>query len=191
MPPGDQRPIERQAGKHTSSEREGTVCECRECGNIAIAFDGTETLTCHGEPMQPATEVPLTASQSDVSAVFHEVFDVPKPASEICTRVFTCGPTSTGELADAFDYDRSTVTMYLNRLVDAGLLERTRLNREGGGFVNVYYVQDADTLKRDVQVALHHWVAGVVSTFAQSVPGAEDRSTNSGADTPSGPFWDE
>jgi predicted transcriptional regulator len=35
------------------------------------------------------------------------------------------------------DYDDSTARRYLNKLVEMGLLEKSQLNREAGGFVNV------------------------------------------------------
>jgi predicted transcriptional regulator len=61
------------------------------------------------------------------------------------------------DVADELGYDESTVRRYLNRLVDIGLLQKSQLNREDGGFVNVYHSIDVATMRRETLVGFYAW----------------------------------
>jgi predicted transcriptional regulator len=138
--------------------------------------------------MTPHREVSLEFSESTERGVLHEVFDVPKPASEICSSVISGGPVSTEQIADELEYDRSTVRTYLNELADAGFLEQARLNCEGGGFVNVYYRSDADVLERNITLAVYYWAMIAAATLSQSMLGNGNADA---ADEPSGVLWND
>jgi len=102
----------------------------------------------------------------DVRQVLLDAFGLPKAGLDICLCVIGEGPLSANEVAETLGYDRSTVTRYLNELVDLGLLRRSELNREAGGIVNVYHSVDLERMRRETLVGFYVW-AGEAATLIE------------------------
>jgi predicted transcriptional regulator len=71
-------------------------------------------------------------------------------------------------VAETLDYDRSTVSRYLNELVDIGLLEKSQLNRESGGVVNVYHSIDIERMRRETLVGFFVWAGEAASLIEEA-----------------------
>jgi len=143
------------------------VFECRDCDNVVLTLGRDDPpMSCHGDPMERVTEVEMSVKPPDVRQVLLDAFGLPKAGLDICLCVIGEGPLSANEVADTLGYDRSTVTRYLNKLVDLGLLRRSELNREGGGVVNVYHSVDLDRMRRETLVGFYVW-AGEAATLIE------------------------
>ncbi|SHH49500.1 helix-turn-helix domain-containing protein [Halobaculum gomorrense] len=144
-----------------------TILECTHCDNTVLSLgrDGA-SMTCHGEPMEPVTDPEMDVRRPDVRQVLLQAFGLPKAGLDICLRVIGDGPLPASDVADALGYDRSTVTRYLNELVELGLLQRAELNREGGGVVNVYHSVDLERMRRESLVGFFVW-AGEAATLIE------------------------
>lgn len=134
------------------------VFECADCDNVILALGRDEPpMSCHDEPMERVTDVEMRVKQPDVKQVLLEAFGLPKAGLDICLCVIGDGPLSANEVAETLGYDRSTVTRYLNKLVELGLLQRSELNREQGGVVNVYHSIDLEQMRRDTLIGFYVW----------------------------------
>jgi predicted transcriptional regulator len=143
------------------------VFECPDCDNVVLALGRDDPpMSCHGEPMERVTDVDMSVEAPDVKQVLLQAFGLPKAGLDICLCVIGEGPLSASEVADTLDYDRSTVTRYLNTLVELGLLQRSELNREGGGVVNVYHSIDLERMRRETLIGFYIW-AGEAATLIE------------------------
>jgi predicted transcriptional regulator len=132
--------------------------ECPECDNIVLALGRDEPpMSCHDKPMDRVTDVEMSVKPPDVKQVLLEAFGLPKAGLDICLCVIGEGPLSANEVAESLGYDRSTVTRYLNTLVELGLLRRSELNREEGGVVNVYHSVDLERMRRETLIGFYVW----------------------------------
>ena len=143
------------------------VFECPDCDNVVLALGRDDPpMSCHGDPMERVTEVEMSVKPPDVRQVLLDAFGLPKAGLDICLCVIGEGPLSANEVAETLGYDRSTVTRYLNTLVDLGLLRRSELNREGGGVVNVYHSVDLERMRRETLIGFYVW-AGEAATLIE------------------------
>jgi predicted transcriptional regulator len=143
------------------------VFECRDCDNVVLALGRDDPpISCHGDSMERVTEVEMSVKPPDVRQVLLDAFGLPKAGLDICLCVIGEGPLSANEVADTLGYDRSTVTRYLNKLVDLGLLRRSELNREGGGVVKVYHSVDLERMRHETLVGFYVW-AGEAATLIE------------------------
>jgi predicted transcriptional regulator len=143
---------------------EYSIYECQGCGNVVLSLGQSDPpMSCHGEPMQPVDDVDITVEPPDIREVLLDAFGLPKPGLDICLCVISEGPLPAGEVAGKLGYDRTTVTRYLNKLVDLGLLKRSELNREGGGIVNVYHSIDVERMRRETLVGFYMWAGEAAS----------------------------
>jgi predicted transcriptional regulator len=110
--------------------------------------------------------VEMSVKPPDVRQVLLDAFGLPKTGLDICLCVIGEGPLSASEVAEQLGYDRTTVTRYLNRLVDLGLLRRSELNREEGGVVNVYHSVDLERMRRETLIGFYVW-AGEAATLIE------------------------
>jgi len=134
------------------------IYECPDCDNVVLTIGSDDPpMSCHDRPMEPVTDVSMRVEPPDVKQVLLEAFGLPKAGLDICLCVIGEGPLSATEVAGELGYERSTVTRYLNTLVDLGLLRRSELNREGGGVVNVYHSVDIDRMRRETLVGFYVW----------------------------------
>ena len=152
-----------------------TILECTDCDNTVLSLgrDGS-SMTCHGEPMEPVTDPEMDVRQPDVRQVLLQAFGLPKAGLDICLRVIGDGPLPASDVADSLGYDRSTVTRYLNDLVELGLLQRAELNREGGGVINVYHSVDLERMRRESLVGFFVW-AGEAATLIEEANRTKQR----------------
>jgi len=132
--------------------------ECPDCDNIVLALGRDEPpMSCHDKPMERVTDLEMTVQPPDVKQVLLQAFGLPKAGLDICLCVIGEGPLSANEVAESLGYDRSTITRYLNKLVELGLLERSELNREEGGVVNVYHSVDLERMRRETLIGFYVW----------------------------------
>jgi len=138
--------------------------ECPDCDNVVLALGRDDPpMSCHGEPMQRVRDLDMGVKPPDIKQVLLQAFGLPKAGLDICLCVIGEGPLSAKEVADSLGYDRSTVTRYLNNLVELGLLQQSELNREGGGVVNVYHSVDLERMRRETLVGFYVWAGEAAS----------------------------
>lgn len=134
------------------------VYECPDCDNVVLSIGRDEPpMSCHDRPMERVTDIDMTVKSPDVKRVLLQAFGLPKAGLDICLCVIGEGPLSANEVADELGYDRSTVTRYLNKLVELGLLRQSELNREEGGVVKVYHSIDLERMRRETLIGFYIW----------------------------------
>ena len=159
-PAGDQ--IEKVQYDPSSSKYD--VYECVDCDNVVLVVGRDDPpMSCHDQPMERVTDLEMRVKPPDVRQVLLQAFGLPKAGLDICLCVIGEGPLSANEVAEELGYDRSTVTRYLNTLVDLGLLRRSELNREGGGVVNVYHSVDLERMRRETLIGFYVWAGEAAS----------------------------
>jgi predicted transcriptional regulator len=157
------------------AEREYAIYRCQDCHNIVLTMQDCDGgMTCHDEPMEQVTETKLDIRPPDIRQVLLDAFGLPKPGLDICLCVIGEGPLPPSELAERLDYDESTVRTYLNELVEFGLLERTQLNRESGGFVNVYHSIDLEEMREESLIGFYAWAGEAASLIEEANLTKED-----------------
>jgi len=156
-------------------DRDYAIYRCRDCDNVALTMQDCDGgMTCHDEPMERVRETKLDIRPPDIRQVLLDAFGLPKPGLDICLCVIGEGPLSPAELADRLDYDESTVRNYLNELVEFGLLEKSQLNRESGGFVNVYHSIDLAEMREETLVGFYAWAGEAASLIEEANLTKED-----------------
>ncbi|MFB6219075.1 MAG: helix-turn-helix domain-containing protein [Halobacteriaceae archaeon] len=169
-----------------------SIYECRECGNIVLTVNpAAEEMTCHGTEMREITEWEMEVQPPDLRQVLLDAFGLPKAGLDICLCVIGEGPLSPSEVADILDYDQSTVSRYLNELADIGLLEKAQLNREGGGFVNVYHSIDLDEMRRETLVGFYVWAGEAASLIEEANVAKEEYMEGDYSEGLQEVFWEE
>jgi len=184
---------------HDTSERfrvapssdQYTLIKCARCDDLALVFGGGDpTIICHEEPMQPVAAPAMDIEPPDIRQVLLDVFNLPKTGLDICLSVVGEGPLSASEVAERLDYDRSTVTRYLNDLVDLGLLTKSQLNREAGGVVNVYHSTDLERMRRETLLGFFTWAGEAAELIdAANLTKQEYREVNPSRELPD-LFWE-
>ncbi|MGM0590184.1 MAG: helix-turn-helix domain-containing protein [Halobacteriota archaeon] len=140
------------------------VYECVDCDNVVLVVGrDNPPMSCHDQPMERVTELEMSVKPPDVRQVLLQAFGLPKAGLDICLCVIGEGPLSASEVAEELGYDRSTVTRYLNKLVELGLLRQSQLNREGGGVVNVYHSVDIERMRRETLIGFYVWAGEAAS----------------------------
>jgi predicted transcriptional regulator len=182
----DQEPSERDLSDVSYSIR-----ECGSCENIVFTLGSGSGLTCHGEEMTEVTECDIDINEPDLRQVLLDAFDLPKAGLDICLCVIGEGPMSPGEVAEALDYDRSTVSRYLNSLVEIGLLEKSQLNRESGGVVNVYHSIDIERMRRETLVGFFVWAGEAASLIEEANITKEEYLEENPSESIQDVFWGE
>ena len=156
-------------------DREYSIYRCVDCPNVVLTMQDCDGgMTCHGETMERVERSNLPVRQPNIRQVLLDAFGLPKAGLDICLCVIGEGPLSPAELADKLDYDESTVRRYLNELVDFGLLEKSQLNRESGGFVNVYHSAELDQMREDTLVGFYTWAGEAASLIDEANLTKED-----------------
>jgi predicted transcriptional regulator len=150
-------------------DREYAIYRCRECMNVVLTMQDCDGgMTCHDEPMERVTDCALDIKPPDIRQVLLDAFGLPKPGLDICLCVIGEGPLPPGELAEYLDYSESTIRTYLNELVEFGLLEKSKLNRESGGFVNVYHSIDLKEMREETLVGFYAWAGEAASLIEEA-----------------------
>jgi predicted transcriptional regulator len=172
-------------------DREYGVYECTDCENVVLSLRDADGMVCHGQEMQRVSEHAMDIQPPDLREVLLDAFGLPKVGLDICLCVIGEGPVSPAEVAEALGYDTSTVRTYLNELVDLGLLTRSQLNRESGGFVNVYHSVDLAEMRRETLVGFYVWAGEAASLIEQANLTKKDYLEESHEEGLEEVFWEE
>jgi predicted transcriptional regulator len=165
--PEQQSPESTEDIEYDPADGRYDIFECYHCDNVVLAVGSDDPpMSCHGDPMQRVTETEMSVNEPEVRQVLLQAFGLPKAGLDICLCVIGEGPLPAGDVAEKLGYDRSTVTRYLNELVEFGLLRRSTLNREQGGVVNVYHTIDIDQMRRETLIGFYVW-AGEAATLIE------------------------
>jgi predicted transcriptional regulator len=144
-------------------------CTVSDCDNVVLGVGrDNPPLSCHDQPMERVTDIEMSVNPPEVRQVLLDAFGLPKAGLDICLCVIGEGPLSANEVAEQLGYDRSTVTRYLNKLVDLGLLQRSELNREGGGVVKVYHLVDLERMRRETLVGFYVWAGEAAALIEEA-----------------------
>ena len=174
------------------SARPYGIYKCQDCMNVVLTMQDCDGgMTCHGEPMVEITECEMDVNPPDLRQVLLDAFGLPKMGLDICLCVIGEGPMSPGELAETLGYDRSTIRSYLNQLVEVGLLQKSQLNREEGGVVNVYHSVDLDRMRRETLVGFYVWAGEAASLIEQANLTKADYRSGDHDDGLQDVFWKE
>jgi len=147
-----------QEVQYDPSSNRYDLFECPDCDNVVLVLGRDDPpVSCHNKPMERVTDLEMSVKPPDVRQVLLQAFGLPKAGLDICLCVIGEGPLSANEVAETLGYDRSTVTRYLNKLVELGLLRRSELNREAGGVVNVYHSVDLERMRRETLIGFYVW----------------------------------
>jgi predicted transcriptional regulator len=69
------------------------------------------------------------------------------------------GPLTVDEIGDAVDRERSTAYRAVQRLLQAGFIQKEQVNYEQGGYYHVYAPTDPSKIADDMQRLLNDWYA--------------------------------
>ena len=69
------------------------------------------------------------------------------------------GPLTIDDLAETVDRERSTVYRAVQRLFNAGLIQKEQINYDQGGYYHVYKPADPQAIRGDMQRLLNDWYA--------------------------------
>jgi predicted transcriptional regulator len=89
-------------------------------------------------------------------------------------------PLTVDEIAEAVDRERSTAYRSVQRLRDAGLVDREQVNYQDGGYYHVFEPVDADAVADRMQRMLNDWYAqlgGLVGEYREKYEGEPTRVT--------------
>ena len=88
---------------------------------------------------------------------FHGLKELDKRCFE--SLVTSAEPLTIDEIAEDVDRERSTVYRAVQRLLEAGFIEKEQINYEQGGYYHVYRPTDAGEVREDMQRMLNDWYA--------------------------------
>jgi len=87
-------------------------------------------------------------------------------------------PLTVDDIADEIDRERSTAYRAVQRLLQAGFIQKEQRNYEQGGYYHVYLPRDADEIAQEMQRTLNDWYAKMghlIGEFNEKYGDAEDR----------------
>jgi predicted transcriptional regulator len=177
--------------RYDPSTEQYSILRCPECDAVVLAVGNDDPgLSCHDRPMEAVTDCDLRVKPPDIRQVLLDAFDLPKAGLDICLCVIGEGPLPASEVAEELGYDRSTVTRYLNKLVELGLLQRSELNREGGGIVNVYHSVDLERMRRETLVGFYVWAGEAAALIEEANLTKQDYLAENPDQTLPDVFWE-
>ena len=89
-------------------------------------------------------------------------------------------PFTVDEIAEAVDRERSTAYRAVQRLLQAGFIQKEQINYDQGGYYHVYKPTDPSKIADDMQRMLNDWYA----KMGQLVQEFEDKYEQSEASAP-------
>ncbi|NHN49394.1 MarR family transcriptional regulator [Halostella sp. JP-L12] len=95
--------------------------------------------------------------------------------------VSTEDPLTVDEIADAVDRERSTAYRAVQRLLQAGFIQKEQVNYDQGGYYHVYKPTDPSKISDDMQRMLNDWYA----KMGQLIQEFETKYEQQDATTPS------
>ncbi|MFC6976785.1 helix-turn-helix domain-containing protein [Halomicroarcula sp. GCM10025709] len=69
------------------------------------------------------------------------------------------GSMTVEEIAEEVDRDHSTAYRSVQRLLNAGFIQKEQVNYDHGGYYHVYHPTDPDQMAEDMQRMLNDWYA--------------------------------
>jgi len=178
-------------GNEGLTDRRYGIYQCNDCSNVALTLrDCDGGMTCHGEPMEEVTEIGMDVRPPDIKQVLLDAFGLPKPGLDICLCVIGEGAVPPSEVAEKLGYDETTVRRYLNQLVEIGLLQKSQLNREGGGIVNVYHSIDLDEMRKETLIGFYAWAGEAAALIEEANLTKEDYLDEDYSDGLNDVFWE-
>ncbi len=94
--------------------------------------------------------------------------------------VQTDEPLTIDEIADKVDRERSTAYRAVQRLLQAGFIQKEQVNYDQGGYYHVYKPTDPSNIADDMQRMLNDWYA----KMGQLISEFEDKYEQSETSTP-------
>jgi predicted transcriptional regulator len=94
--------------------------------------------------------------------------------------VETGTPLTIDEIAEEVDRERSTAYRSVQRLLQAGFIQKEQVNYDQGGYYHVYKPTDPETIADDMQRMLNDWYA----KMGQLIQEFEDKYERPEASTP-------
>ena len=90
-----------------------------------------------------------------------ECFHGLKELDKECFRALVAsdGPLTVDEIAETVDRERSTAYRAVQRLLQAGFIEKNQVNYDQGGYYHVYSPTDPSQIADDMQRMLNDWYA--------------------------------
>lgn len=76
-------------------------------------------------------------------------------------------PLTVDEIAERVDRERTTAYRSVQRLVDAGFVQKEQVNYEQGGYYHVFQPTDPDAVAEDLQRMLNDWYAKMGQLIAE------------------------
>ena len=86
----------------------------------------------------------------DLKALDREVFQLLNEQQE---------PLTVDEIAERVDRERSTAYRGVQRLLQAGFIQKEQVNYDQGGYYHVYRPRNADEIASEMQRTLNDWYA--------------------------------
>lgn len=173
------------------ADRPYNIYRCHDCKNTVLALhDCGDGMTCHGETMEEVRDIEMNVNPPDLRDVLLNVFGIPKVGLDICLCVIDEGPLSPDEVAEKLEYDGSTIRRYLNQLTEVGVLTKMQLNREDGGFVNVYRSIDIEEMQRESLAGFYMWAGEAATLIEDANLTKEDYLDASSEEDMNEVFWE-
>lgn len=197
MPTNDEEvdspfPVAGESPEIDIGDRPYAIYRCRDCRNTVLSMQDCEGgMTCHGESMVRVRETHIDVEPPDLRQVLLDAFGLPKLGLDICLRVIDEGPVSPKEVGELLGYDESTIRTYLNRLAEVGLLTKSQLNREDGGFVNVYHSIDLEEMRRETLTGFYVWAGEAAALIEQANLTKEEYLNEDHAERLDEVFWED
>lgn len=91
-------------------------------------------------------------------------------------------PLTIDEIAERVDRERSTAYRSIQRLLNAGFIDKKQINYDQGGYYHVYYCADPAEIASDMQRTLNDWYAMI----GQLIREFEDKYEAAGEGTTAG-----
>lgn len=88
---------------------------------------------------------------------FHNLKEIDREAFQLLNE--TDEPLTVDDIADEIDRERSTAYRSVQRLMQAGFIQKEQVNYEQGGYYHVYLPRDAEEISREMQRMLNDWYA--------------------------------
>ncbi|MFC4438521.1 MULTISPECIES: helix-turn-helix domain-containing protein [Natrialbaceae] len=88
---------------------------------------------------------------------FHNLKEIDKDVFRLLNEMDE--PLTVDEIADEIDRERSTAYRSVQRLMQAGFIQKEQVNYDQGGYYHVYLPRDADEITQEMQRMLNDWYA--------------------------------
>ncbi|MEM4780530.1 MAG: helix-turn-helix domain-containing protein [Halalkalicoccus sp.] len=88
---------------------------------------------------------------------FHGLKEIDKDVFRLL--IESTEPVTVDEIATRIDRERSTAYRSVQRLLQAGFIQKEQVNYEQGGYYHVYRPRDPDAIAQEMQRMLNDWYA--------------------------------